>query len=715
MEPASDGLVGRTVDGRYTIVRPVARGAMGRVYEARQEPLGQRVALKVLDVRGADLPTDDIVERFRREASSLVDLRSPATVRILDYGWWEGHTWLAMEFVDGITLRELVIANGPLSPVRTVALAVQIAESLQEAHAHELVHRDLKPGNVLVERVAGEERVKVIDWGLVKELDTGDQTDTGLLLGTPSWMSPEQIRSEDLDGRADQYALGCLLYFVLTGKKPFEGKGTVGLLYKHLEADATAIRKLRPEVPAALAEVVRRCMAKHREDRFANTDDLVEALRRVQLHLDAQAILPTLSTANPAPTRTESTGSGGCLGAAALVGSLAALGAFALAFVVFVLAVAPDASSGMEGDIVSPTTWSGEVRLAGPVFVVGTTLTIEPGTVVYGEPGSALVVTRGAQLVARGTSSERILFTSSKPAEDRAPGDWGGVVLLGGAPIRGGEAEVEGVDPARSRGLFGGRDPGSSCGVLDHVDIVYAGFELQANNELNGLTLGGCGNGTIVRDVAIAHTLDDGVELFGGAVDLERIQVLEPGDDGLDIDRGWSGRAQFVDIQMGATRGDNALEVDGDGLGGTPVLANVTLVGARDERVAQRAMLLQEGARVRLQNVVAGRFGRGLVDARGNVAMTSEDLRSVYAFDVGATGDQPFDREEGEQDDDGGFDEGAVFGASVVVGQDVLGAGHVPMGGRLPPGARLPDEEFWDQAATHLGAHRPGEPTWLVY
>lgn len=705
-----DPLVGRTVAERYTIVRPVARGAMGRVYEAEQRPLGQRVALKVLDIRASDVQTNDYLERFRREADSMASLRSPATVRILDYGWWEGVTWLAMEFVDGITLSALVTAEGALEARRALSLGLQIADSLREAHAHDLVHRDLKPANVLVERIAGgDERVKVIDWGLVKGLDDGDQTDTGLMLGTPSWMAPEQIRGETVDGRADQYAFGCLMYYVLTGKKPFEGKGTVGLLYKHLETEATAIRKLRPSVPPGLAEVITRCMRKSPEERYGSTDELVQALRRVADVLGAQAVLSTLVTPAPALPRTRR--NAGCVGATATVMSLGLVGLF-LAVGLLAVAWTWSRPTTTHGYLLKPDTWTGEVTLDGPVFVVGTTLTLEPGTTVRAAPGSALVIARGSRLVARGTTEAPIVFTSAEPIP--RPGDWGGVVLLGSALVQGGEAVVEGWEHDAQLGLYGGDASDSSCGVLEHVDIAYAGFELSANNELNGLTLAGCGSGTIVRDLAVRDTLDDGVELFGGSVDLERVTVFRPGDDGIDIDLGWSGRGQQLAVELAADRGDNAIEVDGAGLSGMPVLSNVTLLGVRGGRAAHRGLLLQAGAELRIQNLVAGRFERGLLDVRGTPGLI--DLRSTYAFDVGRDGTTPFPAETGEQDDDGGYDEAAKLGKVVTTGPDVLDPVGVPLKDLGVSPTPVPDEEFWDAANGRflgaIGAKGSWRPAW---
>ncbi|HAJ43650.1 MAG TPA: hypothetical protein DCM00_13520, partial [Alcanivorax sp.] len=196
---------------------------------------------------------------------------------------------------------------------------------------------------------------------------------------------------------------------------------------------------------------------------------------------------------------------------------------------------------------------------------------------------SALVITRGASLHAAGNADMPIVFTSGQPQGTRAPGDWGGVVLLGSAPVNQADAHIEGVPANDTRGSFGGDDADGSCGVLEYARIEFAGFEVYANNELNGLTMGGCGSGTIIRHVQVHRSLDDGVEMFGGTADLRHVLITGAGDDSLDWDWGWRGRVQFLIAQQHPNSGDNAFEADNNGNQhdaepmSEPVMYNVTL------------------------------------------------------------------------------------------------------------------------------------------
>ncbi|MCA9491236.1 MAG: serine/threonine protein kinase, partial [Myxococcales bacterium] len=203
---------GQRIADRYAVGRPIARGSMGVVYEAIQEPLGRKVALKVLDIRAGDTSATAANrhrERFLREASLLSALSHPNTVRVFDFGVHDGLTYLVMEYVDGPTLREILRA-GPMDPLRAVRITRQICGSLDEAHERGKVHRDLKPANVMIARDQdGEDLVKVVDFGLVKEMeDAVHMTGDNMMVGTPMYMAPEQIRGRKVDQRCDIYALG---------------------------------------------------------------------------------------------------------------------------------------------------------------------------------------------------------------------------------------------------------------------------------------------------------------------------------------------------------------------------------------------------------------------------------------------------------------------------------------------------------------------------
>jgi len=233
LTPLSASLNGTVIDGRYVLRTMIARGSMGRVYQAEQRPLGRTVAIKILDVVEAQVDGEGFAERFLREASVLAKLSDPNTVRIFDFGIWEGRSYLVMEFIDGHPLSQ-VIRRQPLPPLEAISIAMQICTSLAEAHKLNVVHRDLKLSNILVTRQeeGGGFAAKVIDFGLVKDIvDDGhtELTAVGQILGSPMYMAPEQIRAEGIDQRADLYALGVVLYRMLLCQKPFNHRGTAGL------------------------------------------------------------------------------------------------------------------------------------------------------------------------------------------------------------------------------------------------------------------------------------------------------------------------------------------------------------------------------------------------------------------------------------------------------------------------------------------------------
>ncbi len=352
----------------------------------------------------------------------------------------------------------------------------------------------------------------------------------------------------------------------------------------------------------------------------------------------------------------------------------------------------------------------------------GAVLIIEPGVRIEGQTNSALVITQGSRVQARGTASEPIVFTSAQPVGQRLPGDWGGLVLLGSAPVNMRNAHIEGLPANDLRGQFGGNDPRSSCGLLEYVRIEFAGYEIYADNELNGLTLGGCGSGTLVRHVQVHRARDDGIELFGGTVNLSHILITGAGDDGLDWDLGWQGKAQFVIIQQYAGIGDNAMEGDNHPErhdarpASSPEFYNLTLLNSGGGR--HRAMLLRRGTAGKFRNVLmAGyparwldiRHERTAENARRGLLQLSHWLSDSEAFPPGE-----------REDDDGGFDEQAYVQAPErhILMKQRLGLAqrslHNP---RFSPtlnspatrkGAPIPEDDFWNEAARFIGAVRPG-------
>jgi serine/threonine protein kinase len=282
-----DPLIGRVVNDRFRIVAMIARGGMGKVYRAEQAPLGREVALKVLNPNYSGDSDPEFHKRFFLEASTTAKLTHPNTVSIFDYGRTDDDVYyIAMELLEGKTLHRALRESGPMDAARTLHVARQVCRSLREAHGLGVIHRDLKPANIyLVKHGDEHDFVKVLDFGLVKNLeDKGeDLTQTGLFMGSPKYMSPEQIRGERVDGRADVYALGVIMYEMLTGKVPFDRPNSVNILMAHVHEPPPPMREINPRVsvPPLLEQIVMKTMAKSADDRFASMDELLVALKQV--------------------------------------------------------------------------------------------------------------------------------------------------------------------------------------------------------------------------------------------------------------------------------------------------------------------------------------------------------------------------------------------------------------------------------------------------
>ncbi len=392
-------------------------------------------------------------------------------------------------------------------------------------------------------------------------------------------------------------------------------------------------------------------------------------------------------------------------------------------------------SGSLQGDQV----WHANQRLLldGLVFVEpGNSLTIEAGTTIRALPGSALIISRGAQLFARGQQDKPVVFTSAQPLGTRRPGDWGGVVMLGAAPINRANATIEGLPDGDQRGVFGGDDAHGSCGVLEYTRIEFAGHEISRDNELNGLTLGGCGDGTIVRHVQVHRGLDDGIEIFGGNVDMKYVLITGAGDDSLDWDMGWRGRVQFLLVQQYANSGDNGFEGDNNKASpdalprSEPTLYNVTLISPRSRERFHRAMTIRHGSGGHFHNFIVQGFSGESFDIGGSRSAQLTDsgeltFANMLVHDIGTRGVSWFDDEQFERDDDGGFDERDFFMSTarrISFGVDPMlpreaSTMHNPQYApaiRSPArnnAVRPPYGEFWDEAADYLGAIKPGAMT----
>jgi serine/threonine-protein kinase len=271
----SDSLIDTLFDGRYRIERKLGAGGMADVYLAEDQELGRRVAIKILNSRHGN--DDQFIERFRREAKNAAALNHPNIVSIYDRGEAEDTYYIAMEFLDGRTLKELIIGRGAAPINVAIEYARQILSALRFAHRHGIVHRDIKPHNVLVD---GEGRVKVTDFGIARA-GTSQMTETGSIVGTAQYLSPEQAKGGEVDPRSDLYSLGVVLYELLTGKTPFDGETPVEIAMKHLSATPKPPSKLRPDVPRELDMVVMRALAKNPDERYQSADEMEGDLERV--------------------------------------------------------------------------------------------------------------------------------------------------------------------------------------------------------------------------------------------------------------------------------------------------------------------------------------------------------------------------------------------------------------------------------------------------
>lgn len=277
-----DPLLGVIVDERYEIVEVLGEGGMGTVYRVRHRTLERALALKALR---RDLASDkDLPQRFIQEAKAAAAVDHPNVVQITDFGTLDtGQPYFVMELLEGEPLSR-ILAEGTQTQDRVIKIAMQVGEALAAAHEAGVVHRDLKPDNVQIRRVGHTDVVKVLDFGLAKIAGASRLTRAGIVYGTPHYMSPEQAAGDPSDHRVDIYALGVVMYEMLTSHLPFEADSFTGVLAKHMYMEAPAPSSLRPDVRPALDAIVMRCLAKQPADRYATMGDLIEDLKNEQQH-----------------------------------------------------------------------------------------------------------------------------------------------------------------------------------------------------------------------------------------------------------------------------------------------------------------------------------------------------------------------------------------------------------------------------------------------
>jgi beta-lactam-binding protein with PASTA domain/predicted Ser/Thr protein kinase len=295
------------VDGRYRVLRRIGSGGMADVYCAEDVHLGRQVAIKMLHRRFAQ--DQEFVERFRREAKSAAGLNHPNVVGVFDRGEHEGTYYIAMEYLEGQTLKDIVAAEAPLAQERVIDLGLQILQAAGFAHSHGVIHRDFKPHNVIVDPLG---HAKVTDFGIARA-GASEMTETGSIMGTAQYLSPEQAQGHAVTATSDVYSIGVMLYEMLTGRLPFEGDSAVAVALKHLSEPPAPVSQWRPDVHPALEAVVMAALAKDPAQRWQSAEDLAAGLEAARTQIEAGpnggqdtaafAAIPVPAPAETAPTQ----------------------------------------------------------------------------------------------------------------------------------------------------------------------------------------------------------------------------------------------------------------------------------------------------------------------------------------------------------------------------------------------------------------------------
>jgi eukaryotic-like serine/threonine-protein kinase len=287
------------IDGRYRVLHRVGSGGMADVVCAEDLQLGRKVAIKLLHRRFAQ--DEEFVERFRREASSAAGLQHPNVVAVYDRGAWDDTYYIAMEYLEGRTLKRLVQEEAPLAPGRAIELATQILRAARFAHKRGIIHRDLKPHNVIID---AEGRAKVTDFGIAKA-GASDMTQTGSIMGTAQYLSPEQAQGHAVSAASDLYSIGIILYEMLTGRVPFEGESAVTIALKQVSEPPEPPHRFNPQLPQPLEAVIMRALEKDPARRFGDADEFIAALEAAGRGIAPQTgahRLPTEATSVLQPT-----------------------------------------------------------------------------------------------------------------------------------------------------------------------------------------------------------------------------------------------------------------------------------------------------------------------------------------------------------------------------------------------------------------------------
>jgi serine/threonine protein kinase len=287
---------GKRIAGRYEIREHIATGGMASVYKTWDHRVERVVAIKIL--RSLDKNDEKAIERFRREAHAAATLTHPNAVTIFDFVEEEKQYFLVMEYINGPTLKQVIGQSRHLQPLPAIDIAMQVCDVLQVAHARRFIHRDIKPQNIMLvwgggtanTSITGERPlVKLTDFGIVRVLEEGGLTNSGIVLGTADYLSPEQARGETLTGASDLYSLGVVMFEMLTGRPPFVGPTAVSIAMQHASANPPSLRQLNPNVPRTVEQIVMRVLEKEVKNRFHTASEMQEALRLCAQELAASS------------------------------------------------------------------------------------------------------------------------------------------------------------------------------------------------------------------------------------------------------------------------------------------------------------------------------------------------------------------------------------------------------------------------------------------
>jgi serine/threonine protein kinase len=267
------------LEGRYQILKELGRGGMGIVFQAHDKELKEQVAIKILSPFLSSDP--DSLERLKREVSSARRVTHPNVIRIHDISELNGLHFISMEFFEGMSLKDYIKKTGTLSLMQALNIASQICDGLEAAHRQGVIHRDLKSQNVII---GSSNQIKIIDFGLALSEKLGGLTATGLIMGTPEYMAPEQVAGKNVDERADIYSLGIILYEMFTGRVPFSGDSAIAVGFKQLKEDPPKPRDINPQIPPEVESVILQALHKNPLSRFLSVGELKSSLEKAALH-----------------------------------------------------------------------------------------------------------------------------------------------------------------------------------------------------------------------------------------------------------------------------------------------------------------------------------------------------------------------------------------------------------------------------------------------